>query len=228
MIALALSLLGIALLDSLNPSALALTLVLLAAPRPTPKVLTYLAGVFATYFACGAILMLGLGAAFARLGAVAEHPAVYAAQGAVGAALLLYASLAPTPKAGADAPRQPRSFGTGALFLLGVTVTAVEFSTALPYLGAIGLLTNANLPPVVWLPLLAGYNLIFILPPLLLLIAHRRWGARLEGHLARLRARLDSGMRQATPWVLGIIGFFLLADCVRYFGWYFGWFGLVG
>ena len=56
------SLLGLALLDSLNPSALAVTLYLLLPGRPfAGKVLTYVAGGFSSYLVLGALIMAGLG-----------------------------------------------------------------------------------------------------------------------------------------------------------------------
>lgn len=213
---------GLALLDSFNPSALAMTLYLLTTKGPIPKVGSYLAGVFGTYLAVGVLLMLGLGTALAALGEAAESPVVYAIQGMIGAGLLAYAILDPNKKQAQSAPRTPRSLGLGALFLLGVTITAVEFSTALPYLGAIGLLTNADLAVGHWLPILIAYNAIFILPPALLLLGYRLFGERLRPRFEQWRDKLQRGSREAWLWILGLVGFALLADSLRYFE-FFGW-----
>ena len=57
-----LPLLGLALLDSLDPSALAVTIYLLLQGRSyASRVLTYVSAVFAAYLAIGVLLMLGLG-----------------------------------------------------------------------------------------------------------------------------------------------------------------------
>ena len=209
--------LGLALLDSLNPSALAMTLYLLTTKDYTPKVLTYIAGIFATYLAVGLLLLLGLGTALSAPGDAAEHPIIYVLQGVLGAGLLLYALVDPNKGKPQQGPRLPRSLGLGAIFLLGITITGVEVTTALPYLGAIGLLTNADLAPTQWLPLLLAYNLIFILPPTLLLIAYRLFGERLQARFDRYRETLSRGSRETWLWILGIVGFFLLADSLRYF-----------
>jgi hypothetical protein len=58
------------------------------------------------------------------------------------------------------------------LALLGVTVTTMELPTAVPYFGAIVLLTTADLSMARWLPLLVLYNVILVLPPVLLLVGH--------------------------------------------------------
>jgi cytochrome c biogenesis protein CcdA len=104
-----------------------------------------------------------------------------------------------------------------------MTITVVEFSTALPYLGAVAILTNAGLTAAQWLPILAAYNLVFVAPPLLLLGAYRAFGARLRPAFERWGERLRGAGRETLLWILGIAGFLLLADSLRYFE----FFGLV-
>lgn len=215
--------LGLALVDSLNPSALAMTLYLLSGQSYATKVLTYLAAVFSAYFGIGVLLMLGLDAIATGVGDYRYSPIAYAVQGVLGALMLLYALFAPSNTDKQRTPRQPWSPRLGAIFLLGITVTVVEFSTALPYLGAIGLLTNAGLAPARWAPILVAYNLIFVLPPFSLLVAYRLFGARLQQRFAAYREKLLRGSRDTWLWILGIVGFFLLADSLRFFD----FFGLV-
>lgn len=210
--------LGLALLDSVNPSALLVTFYLLTQPRAGVRVGVYLSAIFVTYLGVGVALMLGLGALLSALGGALESPVAYVLQGGVGGAMLLYSLLTP-PKP--ERPLATPSLGAGSLsavFLLGMTVTALELPTAFPYLGAIGILTNAGLRAVQWLPILLLYNLLFILPPALLLAAHRALGSRLEARFARWRGRLQREARETMLWIVGIVGFFLLADAVRYFG----------
>lgn len=214
------SLLGLALVDSLNPSALAVTIYLLLGGRPyAVKVLTYVFAVFISYFGIGVLLMLGLGSLWGYV----DGPGAYAAQGVVGVLLLGYALLAPDKPRGEKKARTPRSAGLPAIFLLGVTITVVEFSTAFPYLGAIAILTNADLAVARWLPILVVYNAIFVLPPLLLMAAYGVFGARIQARLERLRERFEGGSREMLLWIVGIVGFFLLADSLAYFD----FFGLV-
>lgn len=215
------SLVGLALLDSLNPSALAVTIYLLLSGRPfAGKVLIYLSGVFASYLSLGVLMMLGFGSISGYL----ESPGAYAVQGVIGATLLGYALLAPDkPRNKKKAVRRPSSWGFGVIFGLGVTVTVVEFSTAFPYFGAIALMTNAGLTVMEWLPVLAAYNGIFVLPPLLLLGTYSLLGARVEPFFERLQERFAGGGRETMLWVVGIVGFLLLADSLSFFD----FFGLV-
>jgi len=169
---------GLALLDSLNPSAVAITLyLLLSGGSFVSRVLSYAAGIFSANFVLGSALMLGLGS----VRGLFDGPVAYGAQAVVGAALLGYAILAPGQPKKEKKERRPRSLGPGAVFLLGMTITVVEFSTALPYLGAVAILTNAGLSAAQWLPVLAAYNLVFVAPPLLLLGAYRAFGAPASG-----------------------------------------------
>jgi hypothetical protein len=87
---------GLALLDSLNPSAVAITLyLLLSGGSFVSRVLSYAAGIFSANFVLGSALMLGLGS----VRGLFDGPVAYGAQAVVGAALLGYAILAPaSPK----------------------------------------------------------------------------------------------------------------------------------
>lgn len=207
---------GIALLDSLNPSALVVTLRLLSTDSPTGKLLAYVAGVFCLYLAVGVALMAGLDLALGSIAAVGRGAIGHAVQVIVGAAMLGYAVLAP------DEPHDEPRFGVPgagrrrAYFVLGATVTGVELTTALPYLAAVGILTQARLPPSQWLAILVGYNVVFVLPPLALLVGYRLVRRRLEARIDGLQARLEREARGTFLWVVGIVGFLLLADGLSY------------
>jgi cytochrome c biogenesis protein CcdA len=209
---------GLAALDSINPSALLATIVLLLRGRPArPLVAVYVVAVLATYFAIGLVLTLGLGL---TPEAVVQSDAAYLVQGMAGAAVLAYALAAPKGRR-EPSPARHRSLPTAdrplAVFALGMAVTVLELPTALPYLGAVGAITRADLTVAEWLPLLAVYNLIFVLPPLLLLAVHVALGARAQVMLEQLRRRLGGAAREGLLWLLGLVGFLLLADALGHF-----------
>ena len=84
---------GLAVVDSINPSALLATVaLLLRGRRARPLVAVYLVAVLTTYFATGVVLILGFGL---TPWAVIESDAAYLAQGVLGAAMLAYALAAP-------------------------------------------------------------------------------------------------------------------------------------
>ncbi len=202
-----LSLLALALVDSINPSAIVVTLYLLSRERAAADVAVYVAAIFLTYLTLGAMMMSGIDALLPSLATVGGGRLGLIVQGLIGLALLLYAIRA--PGAAASAPRVGPAGGAStypALALLGVTVTAMELPTAVPYFGAIALLTTADLPPAQWLPLLVLYNAIFVLPPVLLLVSHLVFGRRMEARYAAFRARLEAGARETMLWVAGLVG----------------------
>lgn len=209
---------GLAVVDSINPSALLATIVLLLRGKPArPLVAVYVAAILVTYFAIGLALTLGLGL---TPRALVESDAAYLAQGVLGAALLAYAVLAPgrgRERGPAAGPRLPAVRQPAAVFALGVGVTLLELPTALPYLGAVGAIARADLAVGDWLPLLVTYNLIFVLPPLALLAAHVALGDRAGALLERLRTRLGGATREGLLWLLGLVGFLLLADALGHF-----------
>ena len=216
--------LGLALVDSINPSALVMTLYLLTRAAPPSRVVAYIAGIFGTYLAAGVLLMLGLDTLLESFRDAFESPAVYAVQGVLGAGMLVY-SLVPRSR---PAARPRRRFGNAfgnasttaltATVALGMTVTLLELPTAFPYLGAVALLANAGLPVAQWLPVLVVYNVIFVLPPVALLVGHLLAGRRLGPRYERLRERLQHGARETMLWILGVVGFLLLADSLRFLG----------
>jgi cytochrome c biogenesis protein CcdA len=134
---------------------------------------------------------------------------------------LLSGAFAPSTSGRPKAVREPRSHGLGGLFLLGPTITVVEFSTALPYLGAIGLLTDADLSAAGWLPILVAYDLVFVPPPVLLVAAFEPLGGRVRHRLDGVRERPERGARTAWLTVVALLGFFLFADnlaCFEFVG----------
>jgi cytochrome c biogenesis protein CcdA len=209
---------GLAVVDSINPSALLATIVLLLRGRAArPLVAVYLVAVLVTYFAIGLALTLGLGL---TPQAAIESDAAYLAQGVLGAGMLAYAVLAPNRRGRPGAVehrRLPTASRPLAVFALGTAVTILELPTALPYLGAIGAITRADLAVADWLPLLMLYNLIFVLPPVVLLAGHVALDQRAEVVLGRLRQRLGAVAREGLLWLLGLVGFFLLLDALGHF-----------
>jgi cytochrome c biogenesis protein CcdA len=221
--ALLIGLLGLALVDSLNPSAIGVTVyLLLGEGRYAARVLTYLFGVFATYLGIGVLLLLGVTAVADTIAPVLDSRPVYGAQLAIGTGMLAYAILAPS-KTKTATPRAPRSVCPAALFLLGVTVSILEFSTALPCLGAIALLSRAHLLLALAVGLLAAYTAVMLLPPLFILAAYARLHGRLSGRLQRWQQRLRAGTRTGWLTIVGLVGFVLMADALVYFH----FFGLV-
>ncbi|UFU06868.1 GAP family protein [Ruania halotolerans] len=108
----------------------------------------------------------------------------------------------------------------GWLALIGLALGAatLEVATMLPYLGAVGMLTAADLTATERVLLLTGYCLVMVLPALVLLggrIAARRM---MEPLLTRVSTWMAKSSGETIGWVMGIAGFLLLRDAATRIG----------
>ena len=219
-----LSVLGLALLDSLNPSAVVVSLLIVVARfddrrRMAASLLAYAAGIMVAMVGVGVALMLGLRVLIDQVLRDVSERTLDIVQLAVGVTILLIGALTPArPKR----RRRPLDLdrGAGRLFVLGLGVTVVELSSALPYLAAVGILTSADLPPVQWVAWLVAYSAIVVLPVVLILLIGLATASR-EGAREWAAKRADS-LREAGRGliltILFLLGLFLTADAVTRLG----------
>lgn len=198
---------GMALLDMLSPATIGVSLVVLlsGARRVGWPLFVYLATVAGFYFCVGVALMLGFGAAVDHLAGLARTTPAQWALLVLGVGMLATALLMPTKRTRPH--RAPTSFHPAAMVALGLSTGVAEVGMALPYLGAIGIMTTAGLTVTQWLPLLAGYNLVMVLPPVLLYAGYRLAAPWLRPRMERWRDKIANAGREAFAWILGIAGF---------------------
>jgi hypothetical protein len=126
-------------------------------------------------------------------------------------------------------PRRPgrlarwreRAMGDGSpAIVVGLALGAgvIELATMLPYLGAVGMITAAGLPPEVWVGVLAAYCGVMIVPALLLLAGRVAARRLVEPPLRRLAAWLERTSAENTAWIVGIVGFLLARDAATRLG----------
>ncbi len=199
------ALLALAIADSVNPSAIVVALYLLTRSGPAPQVLTYVSAIFLTYFTLGLLLLSGFSLLWPTSGDPLRSWWGLLLQMAIGVGLLVYA-LRGSARGEPAQPTLPSKGTYAAVFALGVAVTAMELPTALPYFGAIAVLTSMELSAGPRAAVLAVYNLIFVLPPLLLLAGHELARGRLDERYAALRARLEHAADETTRWIAGLLG----------------------
>lgn len=202
----------LAVLDSINPSAIVVTLYLLstAGSRALAQVAVYVGTIFITYLLLGVMIMLGIASLLPSLSGVLNGPIGLIAQSVVGLVLLVYSLTASTNRQSSPVVARPSAGTYAGLVMLGVSVTAMELPTAIPYFAAIALISEAELPIRAWAPLLGIYNVIFVLPPIALLAGHLVLQGRMAEPYAALRQRLESGARETVLWVAGLVGGVLL------------------
>jgi cytochrome c biogenesis protein CcdA len=206
MLALSLLVAGIGMADSINPSTVVPGLYLASLPRAR-GLASFTVGVFGIYLAGGLVLVLGPGpdliGALRHVGPLVDH-VVEAGAGIVLAAL---ATVAWRSRRAPDAPeRAPRELAPLAALALGAGIAAVELPTAFMYFGAISAILVSHTAIPVAVGLVTAYNLLFVLP-LVIVLAVRRWcGERAEARLAAARAQLRRHAPRVLASVLGLAG----------------------
>ena len=197
---------SIGLADSLNPSTIAPALYLAAGERPGTDVMQFTLGVFAVYFAGGAIILLGPGQALLSL---VPHPgptARYTVEIVAGVVILIAAAVLWRDRQGLAHRKLPAPSTEGkSSALLGVTITAVELPTAFPYFAAIAAIVGSGLDPGPQLIVLALYNVCFVLPLFMIIVTLTVAGDQAERVLDRARDLLQK------HWPALLAGLALLA-----------------
>lgn len=158
------TLIGIGIVDSLNPSLFLAQFYLLTTPKPTNRVIAFIGGVWVV-MVLGGILILGGVRTFVSefLTNLPETP-VLVAQVLVGMALVIFGWRYNAKPAETGEVKKPRSSTLLAAFVLGMVVMVNEITTALPYFIAIERIADANLSWSLNLVALLIYNVVFALP----------------------------------------------------------------
>ncbi|GAA1648631.1 GAP family protein [Actinoplanes couchii] len=222
-VALLASLAVLALIDSTSFGTLLIPIWLMIHPgavRPG-KIMIFLGTVAAFYFAVGVAVALGAGALLPAITRVLDtRPAQWTLL-VIGVALFFWSfrlgSHSGKGQAGAGGRlsrwRQrvlAEDGGTGALAGLALVAALIEVSTMLPYLGAIGLVTTAELPVPQIVLVMAGYCLVMIVPALVLMLLRLAGGRRLVPALTRISDWMTTS--DTVAWVVGIAGFLLARE----------------
>lgn len=223
----------LALTDSTSFGTLLIPIwLLLGVGRPRPaRMLAYLATVTVFYLAVGVVLSLGAHLFLRDIQSWISTDAGAIVVTILGAGLLIASfSMAWRRKKAERRTGRGRliqwrerviSAETGSalpLMIFALTATALEVSTMLPYLAAIGILSDADLPPASHGIILAGYCAVMILPALLLLslrlLAHRA----VDPLLQRINDWMTRSAGDWMPWIVGIIGVLLARHGLGHLG----------
>lgn len=208
---------GLALIDSLSAGTLVIPLLLVINQRRV--VVRPLAAYFLTvctlYFLIGVGILLGieqLQDVLTRV--VTSDPALWTQLG-IGVVLLAYGILAPDPpKAESFEASQPKSLATGAIVSLAVAAVAIEAATMVPYLAAIGFLSDSALGTSARLGVLALYCLVMILPAVICITLLHIFGERIWARMERFLQWAERETKITLLWVAAIAGLWLIGNSV--------------
>jgi cytochrome c biogenesis protein CcdA len=213
------SLIAIAALDSLNPTAVALQIYILSGTRPIGKSLAFIFGVFFAYWSGGVLLVLGVSQITATFlhhvnFSIAEDY-LYTVQFLVG--IILFAcglGLQISPED--DTKPRLQHLTVTRTFLLGLGVTISELPTALPYVAAIERLSHAKLNLFSITSILGLYNIIFVFPLFLLILLYVTFQQESAAILQRINRSISFWSSKILRWLLLGLGILLIIDVMSY------------
>ena len=220
---------GIALLDSFNPSAIALVIIiLLTGGNSVLKSLLYILGIFITYFIIGfgAITLYTLSGInwkldFSLASNFVVNPPIWGLylQLVVGSLLIITPWFLKKKKNKAKQEQTKVASNTSlvSIFLLGVTVTFVEFSTAFPYIGAISSLIASRNNYIINVLILLIYNFIFVLPPLIIVLIYWYKKANFIVTISKLKILFEKYSTTIIKYGIIVIGVLLCLDSLLKF-----------
>ncbi|MDX3659510.1 GAP family protein [Streptomyces sp. ID05-26A] len=206
---------GLALLDSTSIGTLFIPIWLMLTPGRLrlSRFAVYLGTITVFYFVVGVLIVLGA----TRLIGHLDSPVAYWIQLVIGVFLFAISFRFDNKKKTNTGKWQNRINANGsAAALAGVALLAgvVELATMLPYLGAIGMMSAADLRPAQIGLLLAGYCLVMIVPALVLLGARLALRSKVEPFLTRISTWFAEKGASTTGWILGIAGFLVARDAI--------------
>ncbi|WP_153722599.1 GAP family protein [Sporosarcina cascadiensis] len=207
---------GLALLDTLSPTIVSVTLFLVLTDNKnlTSRLLSYLFTVVLLYFSLGIIMMLGLNFIMEAFSNIFQKKIFSWVTFIVGVILFTASFFIPVNKK-SNIPK-PKTQSIFSIILIGITTFIIEAGTALPYFAAIGLLTTIDIPFYQWLPILAAYNIIMILPALLIFLGYKLFGKLISPTLVNLRIKISSGSSSSLSWIMCIVGVILIFYTIDY------------
>ncbi|WGD38613.1 GAP family protein [Lysinibacter sp. HNR] len=232
----------LALVDSTTFGTFAIPIWLLTVPGKLRigRVLVYLATVTLGYFILGLVLLLGATAFFDAYGGLLESEGFLIIQLFVGVAFLVVSQLMGSKRARERAVARASAGegkllrwrrrimsdsemgGNPAIILMGLALTAVaiEAASMLPYLFAIGVITDLELAWPVAGALLLAYCVVMIAPALILTIIRSVAVNALTRPLEKMDQWFTKNGRTMTAWAIGIVGFLLVVRAIYDLGWF--------
>lgn len=205
---------GLGLVDSVNPASIGFLVILFPLMRQPAEGFWYVGGTFVTYLLVGFGLYAGLAVSLNILFTTIPPLAWQIAELSAGLGLFLLGFLLWSKPADRKNPPELRHVGPLALILLGASNTLFDLPTSLPYIALLGRLTAVEAGPVLAIPFLAAYNLVYIAPMVALQVAYLifREGIRTTlDKISRLFERTNRVLMIGVPILAGLV---LTADAI--------------
>jgi cytochrome c biogenesis protein CcdA len=199
-----LAILGLGLLDSLNPFSIAACAVVIAGQQSLGRGLAFIIATFLVYFLTGVALVTGWVELVIALKPLIK-PWMKLAFWLVLALICLIGAIIlwrRPPMGDSKAVKQPSSVAIIGVFLFALGSTLSDMPTALPYFGAIPIMVATDANMLGLLAWLAFYSLLYVSPLMVLLayrlIAHKQF----EPLIGKINRLMDWTIRRLSPALL--------------------------
>ena len=201
---------SVAALDALNPSTVAPAFVLATGRRPLRALTAFVGAVFAVSTIGGLVLTLGpVGLVLRSLARPSAH-ARHVGELVVGAVFLAVAAVLWRFRGGLARRAERVTSSHRSAGVAGATIMAVELPTAVPYFGAMVAIVNSRRSWTIDVLLILLYNVVFVLPLLVLMLARFASRGR-TAWLDRLQASIYRFGPTVVPIGFGVVGAVLVA-----------------
>ena len=204
----------ILLVDVLNPTLFAVLVFAAGSSRPIANSVAMLLGHTLAYFAAGVLISYGLDAIANRL---ANPQQIDFAVGAVVGALLVWSFWSMRRNEQGEVDEPTWELTPAKCLGFGVIVNFIGIPFALPYFAAVQTIASSDLSLMGALLVLVIYNLgyasVFAVVPLLAAIM----GERGKPVLERINELLLKASDAVLPWLILVLGLYLLLDAGLYF-----------
>ncbi len=203
---------GIGLVDSMNPATIAPAFYIAAGPGGAKSLAGFIGGVFVTNLAAGLLIALGPGQ---FLMSFIPHPGLHAKhllELAAGFVLIALAVVLWLQRHRvAHHVRQGGAQLDRSSFLVGAGIVLVELPTAIPYFAVIAAVIGSGEHWTTQVGLLVVFNVCFVLPLLVALVFRAVAGDRASAWLVRVRGKVDGFLATLAPLLVLAVGLALLA-----------------
>ena len=214
-------LVGLALLDSLSIGTLVIPLALIVMWRSVrvPALAAYLLTVAAVYFALGVAMLLGFTGLSAYVERITNTPVFPWITLILGAILAIYGIFGPDPvkPTPGELPKQlnkPIRTSLPKMIILGLGASLTEAATMLPYIAAMGIISDWDTPMAGQLVAIAAYCGVMVAPTVILaaiaLVAGQKFFPRLEKAIPRLQYEA----KVTLLWIAAIVGIYMVIHSV--------------
>lgn len=207
-----------AFIDILSPGVLAITayILLIQKEKLKSRLIVFLLSTQLCYFIIGILIYLGVGPILGFIESMTKNQISSWFYTIFGAALVLISFY--KPKKGMESRFMewlPNQVSLRAMIILGIIVFTIEFATALPYFYSILLMDGLAFNTGLSISILLGYNVIMVLPSILLLIIYILFRSWIQNKLEKLRTKLVKAPLSSVLVAVAVIGAVLFNIGIR-------------